>query len=194
MKNAINLEDLNKMSKGKKSLLDKKPKKRTYYDRLNDAVDHGFSFKRDLFSYDEEKKELYIEFRDIILISHNDLLRIKFQSAYKYIKLWKERVVFLLSGKCKKFESSVKIEVLIKTSKSQTLDYDASIACVKFIIDGLVKSNVIEDDTIDYVPLVLTHQEKTKDKMSSIFIVISEISKKELDSYFSNSFKSLRKS
>ena len=197
MKNGIDLKDLKGMGKrgAGKTKSDNK-KKRTYYDRLNDAVETGFSFKEDEIHVDLEKEECFIKFKNTVLINHNDLLRIKFNVAYKYIKLWKERVVNVV----KKLDDSqmkiflnnpVKIEILIETKNAMTLDYDASIGSSKFIIDGLVKSKILEDDTKEHIPLILTSQKKSKVNISSIYIIIKPIKEYELRKYFSDSFNKL---
>ena len=36
--------------------------------------------------------------------------------------------------------NKVKLEFFNKDKNNQTLDYDASVGCIKFIIDGLVES------------------------------------------------------
>jgi hypothetical protein len=194
MKNAINLKDIN-LIKSKKTNK-KTEKKRTYYDRLNDAVETGFSYKKDEIIFNKEHNICILKFVDVALISHNDILRINFKVAYKYIKLWKDRVQHLVKKseiplpECFN-ENKVIFEFLIKTNHSQTLDYDSSVACLKFIVDGVVKSKLIKDDSLDNIPLMLTKQQKVKNEPSSIYLVISTITDKEVDSHFSNMFKTL---
>jgi hypothetical protein len=180
MKNTINLKDLKKI-KGENKV------KRTYYDRLNDAVESGFSFKLDDFY--KVNSKLVFEFNDVALISLNDLLRINFKSCYKYIKLWKERVINIVDkNKIENYpfgDDRVKIEFIIETKNNQTLDYDASIACTKFITDGLVKSKIIKDDSLKYLPMIISKQKKSTNGISSIKMVLSKITESELDSFFS---------
>lgn len=204
MKNLIDIKDLNKIIKNKNTKIkinddsEKKQPKRTYYDRLNDAVNYGFSFKNDSISINNEKNECILKFENVVLISHNDLLRINFKMAYKYIKLWKDRVKNIVSTLELNdldifLNNKVKLEFLIKTKNNQTLDYDASVGCVKFIIDGLVESKILIDDSIEHIPLVLTTQKKVKDDISSIYIVIKKTSDEEIKSFNSDTFNSLLK-
>jgi hypothetical protein len=195
MRNTISVEDFKKLNKKKKKTKDsKKAKTRTGYDRLKDAVEFGFSFKKDLISISED--ECIIKLEDISLLSHNDILRINFKILYTYISLWKERIASITSKLSEKeketFHSSpVKIEFLLETNKSHTLDYDASIACIKFIVDGLVESKLLKDDTIQYIPLMLTEQIKDKSKPNSIYLIINKTSKEEIYKLYSPSFNKI---
>jgi hypothetical protein len=192
MKNAINLKDI----KSIKSKVKTSDKKRTYYDRLNEAVETGFSYKKDVITHDNKNNICVLKFIDVALISHNDILRINFKVAYKYIKLWKDRVQNLVKNLDTPLpdcfnENKVIFEFLIKTNNSQTLDYDSSVACLKFIVDGVVKSKLIKDDSLDNIPLMLTKQKKVKNEPSSIYLVISTITDVEVESHFSDTFKLL---
>ena len=180
-------KDFKSLSKGKK----KKP--RTCYDRLNEAVKTGFDFKNDKIILSE--KSIVLNFKGVALLSHNDILRIKFDVMYRYIKLWKERVAYLVEqvslnewekNKVKK----LKIEFLYTTKNKQCLDYDSTIGAVKFVIDGLTESSVIFDDSIEFVPVVLSRQKQTKEE-NSLIVVITPIEEQEYEKYFSEEFKKL---
>ncbi len=192
MKNTISSKDLKMiLNKGKKKSPsgEQKKKARTYYDRLREAVESGFSHKKDISYIDE--KSIVLEFNNVSILSHNDILRINFKQLYPYIKMWKERVkenIKKISEKEKeKFNSEkVKIEFLFKLKHKKFLDYDATVACSKFIIDGIVESGFLDDDTIEIVPVILTDQVKNSEDESSILVVINEITESELLKYFSN--------
>lgn len=185
----INEKDLNKLNI--KNNQKKKPK--TYYDRLNEAIKTGFCFKNDKIQLKE--KVLIIDLNNVYLLSHNDILRIHYKKLYPYIKLWKDRIkhvvekVNLKSNGWKIKENyKYKIEVLYTTKNSNYLDYDAVISASKYIIDGLIVSGVIEDDSIDFVPVILSKQNKNKEK-NAIKVVVSQISEEEYMSYYSEEFK-----
>ena len=191
MKNVISSKDLsiilNKRKKDKPLCNNKKS--RTYYDRLKDAVESGFSYKKDIAYVDE--KSIVLEFNNVSILSHNDILRINFKQLYPYIKMWKERVKNNISKITKdealNFNSNkVKIEFLFKLKHKKFLDYDATVACSKFIIDGIVESGFLSDDTIDIVPVILTDQIKNSENENSIIVIINEINELELLKYFSN--------
>lgn len=191
MKNVISSKDLsiilNKRKKENSSYNNKKS--RTYYDRLKDAVESGFSYKKDISYVDE--KSIVLEFNNVSILSHNDILRINFKQLYPYIKMWKERVKNNISkiteDEILNFNSNkVKIEFLFKLKHKKFLDYDATVACSKFIIDGIVESGFLSDDTKDIVPVILTDQIKNSENENSIIVIINEISELELLKYFSN--------
>lgn len=168
-------------------------KKRTYYDRLNDAIKFGFNFREDKITINN--KSAILHFNNVYLLSHNDILRINFKMMYKYIKLWKERVAHLVNKvsleewqetKSKK----IKIEFLYTTKNSQCLDYDSTVGAVKFIIDGLTESSVIFDDSIEFIPVVLSRQKRTEGN-NSLTVVLTPITEEEYETYFSNEFKNI---
>lgn len=191
MKNIISASDYNSLNKKTKSSNTLK-KTRTYYDRLNDAISSGFSFKKDEYKFENET--LIFSFLDVAILSHNDILRINFKKLYPYIKLWKERVKNTAS-KIPESQSDyflnkeVKIEFLFKTKTEKKLDYDSSVACSKFIIDGLVESNILIDDVVDIVPLILTKQIKNKIKENTIIVIISEVNQLYMENLFSETLK-----
>tara|TARA_B100000700_G_scaffold267699_1_gene307838 strand:- start:114584 stop:115135 length:552 start_codon:yes stop_codon:yes gene_type:complete len=179
----MNINEYKKLKQEKKS-------KRTYYDRYNDAVTKGFSFKKD--SIYKINDSIIIEFNDVILLSFNDLLRIHHAKTSKYKALWKERVNNILKNKGYNLDTPICIEILYINHKNKKLDYDASIACLKYIIDGLVKSEFIKDDTQEHVPLILSKTILDKNKeYDSIILCVREA--KNINHYYSDNFNELIK-
>ena len=111
------------------------------------------------------------------MLSNNDMLRIHYKKSYKYRELWKERIISLVNeNKLKKIKDPVLIEALYIKRNNKTLDYDSSISCLKYIIDGFVKSGILEDDCISIVPYILTKTIVDKSqKFDSIILSIKEI-------------------
>ena len=180
----MHISEFNKLKKEKK-------KTRTYYDRYNDAVSKGFSFKKDDI-YVLKNDSIVIEFNDVILLSLNDLLRIHEKKAYKYKCLWKERVINILEKNNYNINTPITIEILYINRKNKKLDYDASIACTKYIIDGLVKAKLIEDDTQEHIPLILSNTIINKDaEYDSVILCIKSIG--DINNYYSEDFKSIIK-
>lgn len=184
MKNSINLKDFNTNKT--------KQKKRTYYDRLNEAVKTGFPLGKDTLI--EKENSIIYKFHDVVLISNNDLLRIKFNLCTKYKNLWKERVENLskrIENKDIFKNKKVKIEYLLETNKSVTLDYDSAISSTKFITDGFVNSGLLIDDNLNYVPLILSNQKKVKkNEVSKLYAIITVVDDEYLKSLYSDDFNS----
>jgi len=167
--------------------------KRTYYDRLEDAIRDGFDFKDDKISINE--KSMVLVFNRVCLLSHNDILRIQFKRMYRYISLWKKRVINLVDTvDLKEWEKNkvkkIKIEFLYITNNKQYLDYDSTVGAVKFIIDGLTKSSAIFDDSLEFIPVILSRQQKTQGD-NSLIVVLTPIEEEEYEKYFSEEFKKL---
>lgn len=179
MKTIISSSDFKKMQTKKKS--------RTYYDRLEDAINFGFNFDKDIIKQDENS--LIIEFNEVYFLSHNDILRIHFKRLYRYIKLWKERVINI-SKKIDKNNwdlikiNPLKIEFIYVNNNNEFLDYDSTIASFKFILDGLTESEIIIDDNQNHVPIILSRQLKSKDK-NAIILVITPIQDIDINNFFS---------
>lgn len=164
-------------------------KKYDYYDRYKDAIENYFYFNNDKF---EKKDNFYIfKFNKIKILSLNDLLRIKYQESYKYRELWKERVLNLVKlNNIQKISTPISMEVLYINKQNRMLDYDASVACLKFIIDGFVKSGLIEDDTQNHLPIVLTKTVVNKElEDNSMIILIKPID--SINSFYSNEFNTI---
>jgi hypothetical protein len=171
----------------------KKTTPRTYYNRLNEAIKTGFCFKSDK-AYNTGEAIIF-EFINVYLLSHNDILRIHYKKMYPYIKLWKERVKHIskeinIEELNKSEDYKLKIEILYITKNSNFLDYDSTIAASKYIIDGLTESNIIEDDSIEFIPIILSKQDKNKEE-NAIKIVITPITQEEYESYYSKEFKKM---
>lgn len=190
----INQKELNKIIKNKNTNNSKLNKpKRTYYDRLDEAIKTGFVFSNDEVKISSES--IVFKFNDVVFLSHNDILRIHFKRMYKYIKLWKDRVKEI----CKDKDFSewsinkdypIKIEFLYNTKNNEFLDYDSTIGAFKFILDGFTENGVIMDDSMDYVPIILSKQRKNK-KNNSIYVVITPLNLNEYENYFSKEFKNI---
>jgi hypothetical protein len=178
-------KDLNSLMKPSKK------KARTYYDRLDEAVTTGFNFKNDSIVLNENS--MVLNFSGVYLLSHNDILRIQFKKMYRYISLWKERVGNLIEDvSLKEWEKNkikkIKIEFLYTTQNKQCLDYDSTVGAVKFVIDGLTESSVIFDDSIEFIPVVLSRQKKTRGE-NALMVVLTPIEEEEYENYFSEEFK-----
>ena len=190
----ISQKDLNKIIKNKSTKNTKLPKiKRDYYDRLEEAIKTGFVFSKDEIFINE--KSVIIKFNDVVFLSHNDILRIHFKRMYRYIKLWKDRVKEICKEKdfstweCNK-KKPMKIEFMYNTKNNEFLDYDATIGAFKFILDGLTENGVIVDDSMDYVPIILSKQNKNKDN-NSIYVVVTSLDMENYENYFSDEFKNI---
>lgn len=166
---------------------------RTYYDRLEDAINYGFNFDNDIIIQKEES--LVIKFNNVYFLSHNDILRIHFKRLYKYIKLWKERVIYI----SKKIDTNLwepiknqplKIEFIYLNNNNEFLDYDSTIASFKFILDGLTESKIIIDDNQQHIPIILSKQIKSKDN-NGIILIITPLKEEEINNYFSNESKNI---
>lgn len=166
MKN-ISIKDL----KNKKE----KKKQRSYYDRYNDAIEFGFNNSEDYF--EKINKSFVFHFKNIIILSNNDMLRIHYKKSYKYRELWKERVISLIEkANIKKLKTPILVEALYIKNKNKALDYDSSVSCLKYILDGLVKSGIINDDNLKHIPHIMTKTIiNNNEKYDSIIISIKEI-------------------
>ena len=185
MKTIITSNEFKKMQNKKQS--------RTYYDRLEDAINYGFNFDNDIFIQEEDS--LILKFNDVYFLSHNDILRIHFKRLYKYIKLWKERVKSISKKiDINKWENVknklLKIEFIYVNNNNEFLDYDSTIASFKFILDGLTESKIIIDDNQDHVPIILSKQLKSKEK-NSIIVIITVLNQEEINNYFSEESKKI---
>lgn len=175
-------------SKGEKNI------KRTYYDRLKEAISTGFNFSND--SVVVSKDSIVIDFNEVYFLSHNDLLRIHFKSLYRYIKLWKDRVKYVFSNEDlsvweESKKNKLKIEFLYVTKNNDYLDYDSTVGSFKFIMDGLTEAGIIIDDSMEYVPLVLSKQKKNN-KKNSIKVVITVLKEEDYDKCFSDKFNEFK--
>lgn len=194
----INQKDLNKLIKNNTNLINNNNKtikkvKRTYYDRLEDAIKTGFVFSNDEIIIN--KYSIIFKFNDVVFLSHNDILRIHFKRMYRYIKLWKERVKSICKDKdfseWHEFQDKpMKIEFLYNTKNNEFLDYDSTIGAFKFILDGLTENKIIVDDSMNYVPIILSKQLKNKEK-NSIYVVVSILDIEKYNDYFSDEFKNI---
>ncbi len=180
----ISIKDLRNLNKST-------GKKRTYYDRFEDAIKYGFSFDKDIFY--KKDNAYFFEFNNVTVLSLNDLFRINYKKSYTYRELWKERVDNLVSNnKLELLNSPVSIEILYKNKTQKSLDYDASIGVLKFIIDGFVKSKLINDDDQKNVPMILTKTINNKEyDFNSLIVVIQEID--SIDGFYTDNFNNLIK-
>lgn len=188
----ISQKDLNKLIKNSKSNKPNKVK-RTYYDRLEEAIKTGFVYSKDEIEISSEY--IIFKFNDVVFLSHNDILRIHFKRMYRYIKLWKDRVKELCKDKdFSKWDVNknkpMKIEFLYNTKNNELLDYDSTVGAFKFILDGFTESGVIVDDSMEHVPIILSKQRKNKDN-NSIYVVITPLNINEYNNYFSEEFKNI---
>lgn len=190
----ISQKDLNKIIKNKSSTTKSLGKvKRTYYDRLEEAIKTGFIYSKDEIEISE--KCIILKFNDVVFLSHNDILRIHFKRMYRYIKLWKNRVKEICKDKnfeCWENNKSkpMKIEFLYNTKNNEFIDYDSTMGSFKFILDGLTESGIIVDDSMDYVPVILSKQIKNKE-CNSIYVVITSLDMEKYENYFSEEFKNI---
>jgi len=187
----ISKSDLNKIIKNSKN--NKVKVQRTYYDRLEEAIKTGFVFSKD--EIEISSKSIVFKFNDVVFLSHNDILRIHFKRMYRYIKLWKDRVKELCKDRdFSEWEfnknSPMKIEFLYNTKNNEFLDYDSTIGSFKFILDGFTENGIIVDDSMDYVPIILSKQRKNKNK-NSIYVVITPLDLKDYENYFSEKFNNI---
>lgn len=179
MKTTISASEFKKIKNKKTS--------RTYYDRLEDAVNYGFNFDKD--SFIQKENSLILKFNDVYFLSHNDILRIHFKRLYRYIKLWKNRVIELSKKiditKWEKIKNKkLKIEFIYINNNNEFLDYDSTIASFKFILDGLTESKIILDDNQDNIPIILSKQIKSIDS-NSIIVILTPLEDSDIDNYFS---------
>jgi hypothetical protein len=166
----------------------KTKKRRTGVDRMLEAISSGFPCGADSCSLSNGK--LFIELNVVSLLSHNDILRINFKQLHRYICLWKERIALSLRAlnhdkKKFVFAESVKIEFLYERKTARKLDYDSAVAVTKFIVDGLVEQKVIEDDSDDFLKLILVKQCHGKSDTDNIKLLISPCSESDVDKLFS---------
>ncbi len=179
MKTTISASEFKKIKNKKTS--------RTYYDRLEDAVNYGFNFDKD--SFIQKENSLILKFNDVYFLSHNDILRIHFKRLYRYIKLWKNRVIELskkidMTRWEKLKNKKLKIEFIYINNNNEFLDYDSTIASFKFILDGLTESKIILDDNQDNIPIILSKQIKSIDS-NSIIVILTPLEDSDIDNYFS---------
>jgi len=197
--NAKQLQGLLKMNQ----LSDGEPlkpekKKRTSIDRLKDATAILNQYPNDdkIFISGDS---MILHFDDIALISNNDLLRIDNREIYAFKKAWHERVAHLLKGidlsDWKTKEIPVVIEFLYMTKNAKTYDPDSIVSAFKSTLDGLVCANVLNDDTVENIPLIIPRQEKSKlcplrnRKINRLTIVISPAL--DITRFYSSAFKKI---
>lgn len=200
----LNLKDFNDIQKKLKnnklssddSLVLKK--KRTSIDRLKDATAtlKKFPVEDKLFLSGDT---IILDFKDIALVSNNDLLRIDNREIYSFKTAWHDRVSNLLKGvdlsNWKTKENPVIIEFLYKTKNAKVYDPDSIVSAFKSTLDGLVCSGVLKDDTVENIPLIIPRQEKyiVKDKdetkINTLTIVISPAY--DITKYYTETFKKI---
>lgn len=172
--------------------------KRTAIDRINDAVIIIEQYPNNDKIY-LHKDTLILNFEDIALISNNDLLRTDNRKIYVFKKAWHERVAHLLKNvdlsKWKTKTVPVVIEFLYCTKNAKRYDPDSIISAFKSPLDGLVEAGVLNDDTVEDIPIIIARQEKSTTcpirdkKINTLTIVISPVN--DISRYYSEAFKKI---
>lgn len=171
-------------------------KKRTAFDRLNDAVKiMNSDNSRDKIFFNEDFSACIIEFHNIAFLSNNDLLRIDNRHLYKFKMSWNERLSSLLnnldiSNWNESKKGKILIEFLYKTKNSQIYDPDSIISAFKSTLDGIVNVGLLEDDKVENVPLIIPRQEKTKNE-NSLIVVMSRLN--NVEKYYTDNFNNVLK-
>lgn len=171
-----------------------KKKTRNAYDRLHDAVKiMNKENPNDRLLFNNDYTVCFIELKDIYFLSNNDLLRMDNREIYKFKMSWHNRIHNLIkdsdiSGWEETKKSPLLIEFLYKSKNAQLYDPDAVCAAFKSPLDGLVKSGLIRDDTINEVPLIIPRQEKTKG-INELYIVLSPMP--DIKKYYTDVFQSV---
>jgi len=169
----------------------------TPYERLQKAIKTmEMSKKDDEIFFDIENKSCALILKDIKLLSNNDLLRNDNRKINKFKKLWHQRIFSLVNKNYLEEwdlikENKMILECLYKPNHGKFMDPDAISAAFKAPLDGLVESNLLIDDKIKHLPLIISKQEKNKEKRDDLVLVLSVAD--EIEKYYTNFFKKIIK-
>jgi hypothetical protein len=183
-----------------KKLINKKsgeePKKiyRTPADRFQDVL--AFN-KVNTFSDKISFQDNFclIELNHIKLLSNNDVLRIDNRKLTSYKNQCKNRIKNLVNKKDNKYikwlkfieNRPVKLEYIYAPQHGRKMDTtDGITGAFKYLVDGLVISGLLKDDTDDHIPFIIPKQFKGNDQ---IFILMTLID--NIEQYYSQELKSL---
>lgn len=191
----INASDLKNKITSNKS-------KPSYYKKLEKInsksdIEKILISKLDCIIESQKNDTLIFKINDIEILNLNEMFRIDFRRLDSYKINHKNRIISLIS---KNFPNLTKenpffernnelvLEILYYKN-SKLLDYDGSVSCFKFLIDGLTKSHVIFDDNYNNIKLVLVKQIKSENNQNDLYFVLKKID--NVDSYFSDESKKI---
>lgn len=185
----LSQKDLNRININQDS--NKEKKQKTPMDRFYSIID--FNQNDTLDTINVTKDKVIINIKNIKLLSNNDMLRIDNRKLTRYKNQCKDRIKNLVNkidinewqnnSKNKK----IKLEYIYAPSHGKKMDtIDGISGAFKYLIDGLTLSNLIIDDSDEYLPVAISKQFKGSNE---IFILLTLID--NIDNYYSPEFKRL---
>jgi Holliday junction resolvase RusA-like endonuclease len=166
-----------------KSPIKKSSNGKNKYDRLIQYTNNNKIANSDEAYFDKETSSFIFKFSDARLMSNNETLRIRHEVMHGYISSWHNRVSRSYGSSDYTFPSGsmLKFDMLVLTNKNFQ-DIDNLNASFKTVVDGIVRSSLVEDDTQAIIPIQIPYQ--VKSSTNKIIVTIREITQSELLTFF----------